>query len=135
MSNHQLNWTYRQIARYPPSRLESQMPKEQKATAKAITTAKVSSKVVDLVSELVDVRAEITRLTKLKDEMTNSLNEIFDQTNADTLIHRNLEVARRITKMREGTDEKALAELFPEVWQATRKATIFTQINTLWKKN
>jgi hypothetical protein len=111
------------------------MSKDNKATAKAVTTAKVSAKVVDLVSELVDVRAEITRLTKLKDEMTATLNEIFDESNADTLTHRNLEVARRITKMREGTDEKALAELFPEVWQATRKATIFTQINTLWKKN
>ena len=110
------------------------MPKEQKATAKQVTTAKVSAKVVDLVNELVDVRAEITRLTKLKDEMTNSLNEIFDQSDADTLIHRNLEVARRITKMREGTDEKALETLFPEIWSQTRKVTIFTQINTLWKK-
>lgn len=110
------------------------MPKEQKATAKQVTTAKVSAKVVDLVNELTDVRAEITRLTKIKDELTETINEIFDQSDADTLTHRNLEVARRITKMREGTDEKALAEMFPEVHAQTRKVTIFTQINTLWKK-
>jgi hypothetical protein len=110
------------------------MPKEQKATAKAVTTAKVSAKVVDLVSELTDVRAEIIRLTKVKDQLTETINEIFDESNADTLTHRNLEVARRVTKMREGTDEKALAELFPEAYSQTRKVSIFTQINTLWKK-
>jgi hypothetical protein len=114
------------------------MSKDTKATATATTattTAKVSAKVVDLVTELIDVRAEITRLTKIKDELTETINEIFDESNADTLTHRNLEVARRITKMREGTDEKALAEMFPEVHAQTRKVTIFTQINTLWKKN
>jgi hypothetical protein len=111
------------------------MSKDTKATEPAVTTAKVSAKVVDLVSELTDVRSEIIRLTKIKDELTAQVNAIFDETNAETLTHRNLPVARRVTKMREGTDEKALEELFPEIWSQTRKVSIFTQINTLWKKN
>lgn len=103
-------------------------------TAKAEVIAKVSAKVVDLVEELTDVRAEINRLTKIKDRLTDELNEVFDKAEADTLTHRNLEVARRVSKMREGTDEKLLETAFPEIWSQTRKVTFFTQINTLWKK-
>ncbi len=114
------------------------MSAKTKATAtntKAEVSAKVSAKAVDLVSELTDVRAELNRLTKIKDELTEQVNAIFDETQADTLTHRNLPVARRVTKMREGTDEKALEVMFPEVYSQTRKVSIFTQINTLWKKN
>ena len=97
-------------------------------------TAKASLKVVALIDELTDVRAEITRLEKIKSALTAQVNEIFDSEGVDTLVHRNIEVARRDWRERSGTDEKMLADFFPDVYAATRKTTRYSVLVSLYKK-
>ena len=97
-------------------------------------TAKASLKVVALIDELTDVRAEITRLEKIKTALTAEVNEIFDNAGVDTLVHRNIDVARRDWRERSGTDEKKLAEMFPEVYEQTRKTTRYSVLVSLYKK-
>jgi uncharacterized protein (UPF0335 family) len=98
------------------------------------TTAKASLKVVALIDELTDVRAEITRLEKIKTSLTDKINEIFDSEGVDALVHRNIEIVRRDWRERVGTDEKKLADFFPEVFAETRKTTHYSVLVSLYKK-
>jgi hypothetical protein len=97
-------------------------------------TAKASMKVVELIDRLTEVRAEITALEKVKSALTAEINEIFDNAGADTLVHRNIEVARRDWRERAGTDETKLAEMFPEVYEQTRKTIRYSVLVSLYRK-
>ncbi len=97
-------------------------------------TAKATLKVVEMIDRLTEIRAEITALEKVKTELTAEINAIFDKAGADTLVHRNIDVARRDWRERSGTDEKKLAEMFPEVYEQTRKTTRYSVLVSLYKK-
>lgn len=97
-------------------------------------TAKATLKVVEMIDELTDVRAEITRLEKIKSALTDKINELFDNEGVDTLVHRNIDVVRRDWRERSGTDEKMLADFFPDVYAATRKTTRYSVLVSLYRK-
>jgi predicted phage-related endonuclease len=104
------------------------------ATNTETNTAKATLKVVEMIDRLTEIRAEITALEKVKTELTAEINAIFDKAGADTLTHRNIDVARRDWRERSGTDEKKLAEMFPEVYDQTRKTTRYSVLVSLYKK-
>jgi len=103
-------------------------------TPTVTNTAKVSGAVVSHIENLIEVRAEITRLEKIKANLTAELLAIFEKTDSTALIHRNLELARLDNRSRVGTDEKALELNFPEAYAATRKVTDYSVIVTLYNK-
>jgi predicted phage-related endonuclease len=92
---------------------------------------KATLSVVTKIEELATLRAEITRLTKLKDELATEIDEAFGE--SDILIHRNIEVARRDWRERAGVDTKKLEELFPEAANACKKITRYSVIVALYK--
>lgn len=94
---------------------------------------KATLAVVAKIDELAEVRAEITRLTKIKDQLATEIDEAFGD--SDILIHRNIEVARRDWRQRSGVDVKKLEELFPEAAKACEKITRYSVIVSLYKNS
>ena len=97
-----------------------------------VTTAKASGEVVAKIQKLVEVRAELGRLEQLKKELTSEIEEAFGE--SETLVHRNIEVARLSKRSRNTTNEETLKTEFPEVYDATRKLIEYSVIVTLYKE-
>jgi hypothetical protein len=90
------------------------------------STAKATSKIVAAVSDFAAVKAEITRLEKIKAALADTITEAFGD--ARVLVHRNLEIARLDERSRTTTDDAKLLKDFPEVHAATRKTTTYDVI-------
>lgn len=111
------------------------------AVENATTTGKGSKLVVEQVKELVEVRAEIARLEKMKLALTEQVEEALgvDKTNKTskftTLTHQGIEFVRYEWRKRKGIDEKLLAEKFPEAYEACMKAdkTVYGLVVSLFK--
>jgi ABC-type uncharacterized transport system fused permease/ATPase subunit len=105
------------------------------------TTTKATKVVVGQVRELVELRAEITRLEKLKVAITAEIEKAFGVNKTsktsefDTLTHQGIEFARYDWRSRKGIDEAKLALEFPEAYEACFKAdkTIYGLITSLYK--
>jgi ABC-type uncharacterized transport system fused permease/ATPase subunit len=104
-------------------------------------TLKGSKIVVEQVRELVELRAEIGRLDKLKDALTAEVEKAFGvdkkakTSTATTLTHNGIEFVRYDWRTRKGIDEALLAEKFPEAYEACFKPdkTIYGVIVSLFK--
>jgi predicted phage-related endonuclease len=108
-------------------------------TAEATTTAKGSKVVVEQVRELVEVRAEIARLEKLKVALTEEIEKAFEvdktakTSKFTTLTHNAIEFARLDWRSRKGVDLEKLAVEFPEAYEACQKPTVYSVIVSLFK--
>lgn len=114
-------------------------------TKVAVTTdtkeAKASKVTVEQVKRLVELRAEITRLEKEKVALTEEIEKAFGvdkkskTSEATTLKHNGIEVARYDWRTRKGIDEEMLAEKYPEAYQAcfNPNKTIYGVIVSLFK--
>lgn len=111
---------------------------EQVATTVS-TTAKGSKVVVEQVKQLVEVRAEIARLEKIKVALTEEIEKAFvvdknAKTSAfTTLTHNAIEFARLDWRSRKGVDTEKLAVEFPEAFEACQKPTVYSVIVSLFK--
>lgn len=112
-----------------------------KIEAVATKTAKGSKVVVEQVKQLVEVRAEIARLEKLKSALTAEIESVFGvdkkamTTEFETLTHNNIEFARIDLRVRKGVDTEKLATDFPEAYEACfdPEFTKYFQIVSLYK--
>lgn len=111
------------------------------AIAQATEVAKGSKVVVEQVRQLVDVRAEIARLEKLKDALTEEVEKAFGvdkkakTSRHTTLTHNGIEFVRYEWRKRKGIDEVLLAEKYPDAYEACMKPdkTIYGLIVSLFK--
>jgi hypothetical protein len=109
--------------------------------AQATTTTKATKLVVAQVRELVELRAEIARLEKMKLAITAEIeiafgvNKTSKTSEFDTLTHQGIEFARYDWRSRKGLDEAKLALEFPEAYEACFKAdkTIYGLVTSLYK--
>lgn len=109
--------------------------------AQATTTTKATKLVVAQVRELVEIRAEIARLEKMKLAITAEIeiafgvNKTSKTSEFDTLTHQGIEFARYDWRSRKGLDEAKLALEFPEAYEACFKAdkTVFGLVTSLYK--
>jgi hypothetical protein len=107
----------------------------------ATKATKATKLTVDQVKQLVEVRAEITRLESLKSELTKQIEAVFgvDKDNKvsefDTLTHHNIEFARLDWVSRKGVDLEKLARDFPEAYEACfdPKHTTYSVVRALFK--
>ena len=105
------------------------------------TTAKATKIVVEQVKQLVEIRAEIARLEKLKVAVTTEVEKAFGvdkkakTSTSTTLTHNGIEFVRYDWRNRKGLDEEKLALEFPEAYEACFKAdkTVYGQIVSLFK--
>jgi ABC-type uncharacterized transport system fused permease/ATPase subunit len=112
-----------------------------KAQATTTKTTKATKVVVGQVRELVELRAEITRLEKLKVAITAEIeiafgvNKTSKTSEFDTLTHQGIEFARYDWRSRKGLDEEKLAKEFPEAYEACFKAdkTVYGLVVSLFK--
>lgn len=110
-------------------------------TAVETTTGKGTKVVVEQVKELVEVRAEIARLEKVKEALTAEVEKAFGvdkkakTSKLTTLTHNGIEFVRYEWRKRKGIDEEKLAKDFPEAYEACMKAdkTIYGLIVSLFK--
>lgn len=107
----------------------------------ATEVAKATKITLEQVKELIEVRAEITRLEKRKEALTAEIEKVFGVNKEakvskfSTLKHNGIEFARYDWRSRKGIDEALLAEKFPEAYEACFKAdkTIYGVIVSLFK--
>lgn len=107
----------------------------------ASRTTKGNKIVLEQVKQLVEVRAEIARLEKLKAVLTTNIEQVFGvnkeakTTEFDTLTHNGIEFARIDFRVRKGVDTEKLAEKFPEAYSACfdPEYTKYFQIVSLYK--
>lgn len=103
------------------------------------TATKASKVVLEQVKELVEIRAEITRLEKQKEALTAEIEKAFGvdkkakTSQATTLKHNNIEFARIDWRTRKGVDTEKLALEYPEAYEACQKPTIYSVIVSLFK--
>lgn len=111
-------------------------------TTQIATKATKASKIVlEQVKQLVEVRAEIARLEKMKVALTAEIEGVFgvnktDKTaEFDTLTHNGIEFARIDLRVRKGVDTEKLATEFPEAYEACfdPEFTKYFQIVSLYK--
>ncbi len=103
--------------------------------------AKATKITLEQVKQLIEVRAEITRLEKQKEALTAEIEKVFGVNKEakvskfSTLKHNGIEFARYDWRSRKGIDEALLAEKFPEAYEACFKAdkTIYGVIVSLFK--
>lgn len=108
---------------------------------KATKATKASKVVVEQVKQLVEVRAEIARLEKMKVALTAEIEQVFGvdkeskTTQFDTLTHNSIEFARIDLRVRKGVDTEKLAVEFPEAYAACfdPEFTKYFQIVSLYK--
>jgi hypothetical protein len=94
---------------------------------------KVKKTDVALVEQLTEVRAEIARLEKLRKEISEQLDTLFDE-GSNLLIHQNIDVLRRDWRERESTDDQILKEMVSDkIWNATRKKIRYSVLVSLYK--
>jgi hypothetical protein len=94
---------------------------------------KVKKTDVALVEQLTEVRAEIARLEKLRKEISEQLDTLFDE-GSNLLIHQNIDVLRRDWREREATDDEILKEMVSDkIWNATRKKIRYSVLVSLYK--
>jgi len=93
---------------------------------------KATMEMVAKIGEFANVKAEIARLEKIKSALAEEIDAAFGD--SDILVHRNIDIARRDWRERKGTDEKMLAEKFPEAYEVTRKVTRFSVIVNIFRK-
>lgn len=111
---------------------------KSQTTTKATKATKV---VLEQVKQLVEVRAEIARLEKLKATLTTEIESVFGvdkenkTTEFDTLTHNGIEFARIDLRVRKGVDTDKLATDFPEAYEACfdPEFTKYFQIVSLYK--
>lgn len=104
-------------------------------------TTKATKITLEQVKELIEVRAEITRLEKRKEALTAEIEGVFGVdkkakvSKFTTLKHNGIEFARYDWRTRKGIDEELLATKFPEAYEACYKAdkTIYGVIVSLFK--
>lgn len=110
--------------------------------AQVATKATKATKVVlEQVKQLVEVRAEIARLEKLKATLTTEIEKVFGvdkeakTSEFDTLTHNGIEFARIDLRERKGVDTDKLAVEFPEAYEACFDPahTKYFQIVSLYK--
>lgn len=107
-------------------------------TTKATKATKVT---LEQVKQLVEVRAEITRLESLKTELTKQVEQVFGvnkdtkTSDFDTLTHNAIEFARLDWVSRKGVDLDKLARDFPEAYEACfdPKHTTYSVVRALFK--
>jgi len=110
-------------------------------TQNATTTTKATKVVVEQVKQLVEVRAEIARLEKMKVALTAQIEGVFgvdkEAKTAEftTLTHNGIEFARIDLRTRKGVDTEKLAVEFPEAYEACfdPEMTKYFQIVSLYK--
>ena len=111
------------------------------ATQTATKATKATKIVLEQVKQLVEVRAEIARLEKLKTTLTAQIEVAFDvdkidkTSRFDTLTHNGIEFARIDLRVRKGVDTEKLATEFPEAYEACfdPEFTKYFQIVSLYK--
>lgn len=111
------------------------------ATQNATKATKATKIVLAQVKQLVEVRAEIARLEKLKTALTTEIESAFGvDKNAktaefDTLTHNGIEFARIDLRVRKGVDTEKLITEFPEAYEACfdPEFTKYFQIVSLYK--
>ena len=90
---------------------------------------------------MVEVRAEIARLEKLKVALTAQIESVFivdkdkKTSEFDTLTHNGIEFARLDLRVRKGVDTEKLATNYPEAYEACfdPEMTKYFQIVSLYK--
>jgi tRNA U38,U39,U40 pseudouridine synthase TruA len=113
---------------------------EMSNTTQQVQVATKGNKIVlEQVRQLVEVRAEIARLEKLKVALTEEVEKAFGvdkkakTSTATTLTHNAIEFARLDWRSRKGIDSEKLAEKFPEAYEACQKPTVYSVIVSLFK--
>lgn len=112
-----------------------------KTEAVATKATKATKIVLEQVKQLVEVRAEIARLEKMKVALTAQIEGVFgvDKENKtsefDTLTHNGIEFARIDLRTRKGVDTEKLAVDYPEAYEACfdPEMTKYFQIVSLYK--
>lgn len=110
-------------------------------TTQNATTTKATKVVLEQVKQLVEVRAEIARLEKMKVALTAQIEGVFgvdkEAKTAEftTLTHNGIEFARIDLRTRKGVDTEKLAVEFPEAYEACfdPEMTKYFQIVSLYK--
>ena len=110
-------------------------------TTKTTTTTKATKVVLEQVKQLVEVRAEIARLEKMKVALTSQIEQVFGvdkdtkTTQFNTLTHNGIEFARIDLRVRKGVDTEQLAVEYPEAYEACfdPEFTKYFQIVSLYK--
>ena len=110
-------------------------------TQNTTTTTKATKVVLEQVKQLVEVRAEIARLEKMKVALTTEIENAFGVNKADkttkftTLTHNGIEFARIDLRVRKGVDTEQLATEYPEAYEACfdPEMTKYFQIVSLYK--
>jgi predicted phage-related endonuclease len=111
-------------------------------TTQIATKATKATKItLEQVKQLVEVRAEIARLEKLKVSLTAEIEGVFGVDKVaktaefDTLTHNGIEFARIDLRVRKGVDTEKLATEFPEAYEACfdPEFTKYFQIVSLYK--
>jgi hypothetical protein len=109
------------------------------------TSSKASRVIVEVVREFVEVKAQIAELEKVKATLNAEITKAFGD--SDSLIHHNIEVARRDWRTRESLsadtlqtliaerlgDSPELAEIVQKMVADSTKATTYPVIVTLYK--
>lgn len=96
-----------------------------------VVSAKATTETVNKVSRYAEVKALIANLEKEETQLKADILEAFGE--ATLLTHRNLEVARLDERTRTTNDSKKLAELFPEAYEATKRATVYKVIINIFR--
>ncbi len=94
---------------------------------------KVSRKVVELVSELSEVRATYNASKKRVEELRDEVLAVVGKADL-TLVHNNIEVARVIESAPLRLDEQFLKENYPEAYEASLKAKPQYTIRSVTRK-
>jgi len=95
-----------------------------KTEAVATKATKATKVVLEQVKQLVEVRAEIARLEKMKVALTAQIEGVFGvdketkTSEFDTLTHNGIEFARIDLRVRKGVDTEKLAVDYPEAYEA-----------------
>ena len=87
---------------------------------------KAPKALVAKIDEFAAVKAEITRLEKIKETLDAEIKEAFGA--GDLLVHHGVEVARLDWRNRPSTNEALLKASFPEAYEATRRNTRYSVI-------
>lgn len=104
-------------------------------------TTKATKVVLEQVKQLVEVRAQIARLEKMKVALTAQIEGVFGvdkdtkTSEFDTLTHNGIEFARIDLRVRKGVDTDKLATNFPDAYEACfdPEMTKYFQIVSLYK--
>ena len=109
------------------------------ATQTTTTSTKANKVTLEQVKQLVEVRAEIARLEKMKVALTAQIEGAFDidkmskTSRFTTLTHNAIDFARLDWRSRKGIDSEKLAVEFPEAFEACQKPVVYSVIVSLFK--